>query len=330
MLNKYLTMNPIPWLTDGENPAVTYLVKNEILKQTDPEKNYNELLSSNLTDYFNSNLSKGILGDINRLDLYNHGPVWFFLFAVESGYKNSGNFIASTADYLCGKIQLDDGGFKFSNSDAAGCRTGDMTYSLLKCGIKDSRSLNGIKWIIKNQRDDGGWLHCSNGGFCNVLKLILLNKSGDGLKYESDSKIPSCPVASYTCLKALIQSGQSNSSSINRGIEFFLRYKFFAKKNQKVLCGNKVSFEKLGYPVMSQYDFLSGMALISKVERYNSEFGELFNSIIRKQNHDGTWNCENRSPGMINEKPMKSRWVTLNALRLINSISLQEDQLKKA
>ena len=32
MLNKYLTMDPVPWLTDGENPAVTYLVKNEIIK----------------------------------------------------------------------------------------------------------------------------------------------------------------------------------------------------------------------------------------------------------------------------------------------------------
>jgi hypothetical protein len=152
------------------------------------------------------------------------------------------------------------------------------------------------------------------------MKLILLNKSEDGLKYESDNKIPSCPIASYACLKALIQYNQSNIDIINRGIEYFLKNNFFAKKNQKVLCGNKVSFEKLGYPIMSQYDFLSGLILISKSERYNSKIGELFNSIIRKQNHNGTWNCENRSPGMINEKPANSRWVTLNALRLINSL----------
>ena len=25
-------MDPVPWLTDGENPAVRYLVKNEIIK----------------------------------------------------------------------------------------------------------------------------------------------------------------------------------------------------------------------------------------------------------------------------------------------------------
>ncbi|MCL1865759.1 MAG: hypothetical protein FWF73_08125 [Spirochaetes bacterium] len=326
MLNKYLNMDPIPWLTDGENPAVTYLVKNEILNIKDTEKNYDELLNSNLTDYFNSNLSKGILGGKNHIDLHNNGPVWFFLFAVESGYNNNSSFIASTADYLCEKKQLDNGGFKFNNSDAVGCRTGNMTYSLLKSGITDSRSSNGIKWIIKNQRDDGGWLHCSFIGVCNVLKLILLNKSDNGLKYESDNKIPSCPVASYTCLKALIQSDQSNMDVINRGIEFFLKYNLFVRKKQKVLCGNRVSFEKLGYPIMSQYDFLSGMILISKFEKYNSKIGELFNSIIRKQNRDATWNCENRSPGMINEKPMKSRWVTLNALRLINSISKQEYQ----
>jgi len=330
MLNKYLTMDPIPWLTDGKNPAVTYLVKDEILETEDSEKNYNELLNSNLTDYFNSNLSNGILGNKNSLDRYNHGPVWFFLFASESGYKNDNNFVASTADYLCEKTQLNNGGFKFNNSDAVGCRTGNMTYSLLKCGIRDTPSLNAIKWIINNQRHDGGWLHCPFIGLCNVMKLILLNKSGNGLKYESDNKIPSCPVASYTCLKALIQYNQSDINIINRGIEYFFKNNFFVKKNQKVLCGNKVSFEKLGYPIMQQYDFLSGMILISRFERYNSKIGELFNTIIRKQNRDGTWNCENRSTGMINEKSGKSRWVTLNALRLINSISDQEHQLEKA
>ena len=321
MLSKYLTMDPIPWLIDGENPAVTYLAKNELLKQADHEKNYNELLKSNLTDYFNSNLTNGILGDKNRLDLYNHGPVWFFLLAVESGYNNNSEFIASTADYLCEKTQLNNGGFKFNNSDAVGCRTGNMTYSLLRCGITDTRTLNGVKWIIENQRNDGGWLHCPFIGVCNVLKLILFNKQGNGLKYESDNKMPSCPVASYICLKALIQYNKSDTDVINRGIEYFLRNSLFAKKNQKVLCGNKVDFERLGYPVMSQYDFLSGMILISKFKKYDSKIDELFNLIIRRQNRDGTWNCENKSPGMIKERSMKSRWVTLNALRLINSVS---------
>jgi len=334
MLNKYITMDPIPWLTDGENPAVRYLVKKEILKATDPEEIYDELLKSDLTVYLKNNYSNGTLGDFKHLDLFYHGSVWFFLLAVESGYKNSSDFIKSTADNLCSKTQLDNGGFKFNykSSDAVGCRSGNMIYSLLKSGISDSRTELGVNWIIKNQRKDGGWLHCPVAGFCDIMKLVLLNKTGNGLKYETDNRISSCPVASYSCLKALIQSENNSSKNIiNKGAYFFYRNNFFINTKEKLFCGNRTSFEKIGYPLMSQYDYLSGMILLSGIENHDySKTGELFNSIIKKQNHEGSWNSENRLQGMIIEKTLKSRWVTLNALRLINLIVEEENQFEKA
>ncbi|HNX24407.1 MAG TPA: hypothetical protein PKG60_10190 [Spirochaetota bacterium] len=334
MLSKYITMDPVPWLTDGENPAVCYLVKKEIIKGSDHEEIYNELISSNLTDYFRINYSNGILGDFKHLDLYYHGSVWFFLSAVESGYKCSSDFISSTADHLCSKTQLDSGGFKFNykSSDAVGCRSGNMVYSLLKSGISDSRTDHGIQWIIKKQRKDGGWLHCPVAGFCDVMKLVFLNKPGNGLKHENDDNIPSCPVASYSCLKALVEfNSKLHNDSISNGADFFLKNNFFVASKRKLFCGNRVNFEKLGYPVMSQYDYLSGMVLLSEIKKHDySKTGTLFNTIIKKQNHDGSWNSENKLQGMIKEKNLKSRWVTLNALRLINLVLEDENQLEKA
>ena len=327
-------MNPIPWLTDGENPAVRYLVKTEILKSSDSNQFYDELLNSDLTGYFKKNYLNGSLGDIKHLDLFYRGSVWFFLLAVESGYKNSSDFISSTAEILCSKTQLGNGGFKFNykSSDAVGCRTGNMIYALLKSGISDSRTKQGINWIINNQRKDGGWLHCPFSGFCDVMKLVFLNKTGSGLKYESDSEIPSCPIASYSCLKALIQSDKNQvEDSINKGADFFIKNNCFIKSKDRLFCGNSVNFEKIGYPVMSQYDYLSGMILLSEIANHDySKTGALFNSIIRKQNPDGSWNCENRLQGMIKDKPLKSRWVTLNAIRLINVIEKAENQFEKA
>lgn len=334
MLSKYITADPVPWLTDGENPAVRYLVKKEIIKNSDPDEIYNELLTSELTDYFRKNCSKNVLGDLKHLDLFYHGSVWFFLLAVESGYKNSTDFISTTADYLCSQTQVPSGGFRFNykSSNAVGCRTGNMIYSLLKSGISDSRTEQGISWIVKNQRSDGGWLHCPMAGFCDVMKLVFLNKAGKGLQHENDEKITSCPVASYSCLKALIGlNRKSDDNTIKKGAEFFLRNNFFISTRQKLFCGNRVSFDKPGYPLMSQYDYLSGMVLLSEINSSdNSKTGTLFNSIIKMQNQDGSWNCENKLQGMIKEKNLKSRWTTLNALRLIYTIVEKENQLENA
>jgi len=334
MLSRYIKMDPIPWLIDGANPAVTYIVKNEILKQSDPEKNYNELLDSGLTGYFKKNYFNGILGDSKHLDLVYRGTIWFFLYAIESGYLSKTDFISSTADVICKTTQLSDGGFRFNYkfSEAIGCRTGNIVYALLKSGISDSRAASGINWIIKNQRKDGGWLHCPFTGFCDIMKLVLLNKSGSGLKYESDDEIRSCPIASYSCLKAIALSDNSlYEDEIRKGTDFFIKNDFFVNDTKKLLCGSKVSFNKIGYPVMSQYDYLSGMVLISGIDTEKIPVNsKLFNSIIKKQNNSGSWTCENNLQGMIREKSVNSRWTTLNALRLINAVVKKEDQLSNA
>ena len=329
MLNKYLKMDPLPWLTDGENPAVTYLFKSEFVKQSNTGKLYKELIESELTDYFKKNSSHDILGNSDHPDLYYKGSVWFFLYAVESGYNITSDFVNATADFLCSKTQLNNGGFKYygGSSDAVGCRTGNMIYSLLRSGVSDSRTSLGLDWIIKNQRSDGGWLHCPVAGFCDVMKLVFLNKSGNGLKYEKDVNVSSCPVSSYYSLKALVHAGNNNyEDSIIKGSDFFIRSKFFLNSRESLLCGNRVNFAKLGYPVMSQYDYLSGLILLTKTGKVNdSIFGELFNHLIKSQNMDGSWDCENNLQGMIKQKKGKSRWVTLNAVRLINNILSREN-----
>lgn len=330
MLNRYLSSDPVPWLTDGENPAVTYLVKDEILCEPDKEKIYTELVQSPLTEYFRKKSSKGILGDTKHPDVFYIGTVWFFLLAVESGYKISADFISSTADYLCRTTQSSDGGFMYSSNPSCpvGCRTGNMVRGLLKCGVSDSRTDVGINWILSNQRKDGGWLHCPVAGFCDVMKLVFLRKSGTGLKYESDESIPSCPVATFTCLKAVIDyNSPDHCDLISSGIDFLIKNHFFINPGNKIICGNKIDPGSIGYPIMSQYDFLSGLVTVSKTGKWNHPVaGELFNNVIKNQNPDGTWNCSNNLPGMIKEKPGKSRWVTFNALRLINEIVKKENQ----
>ena len=161
-----------------------------------------------------------------------------------------------------------------------------MIYSLLKCGITDSRTEQGIAWIIKNQRADGGWLHCPFAGLCSVMKLVFLNRPGNGLKHEKNKEIASCPIASYSCLKALAESTNPDvSESLAKGADFFVKNNFFFAAEKKLFCGNRVNFRKIGYPLMSQYDYLSGLILFSRIEKSDiSQAGSLFNTIIKKQN----------------------------------------------
>ena len=51
---------------------------------------------------------------------------------------------------------------------------------------------------------------------------------------------------------------------------------------------------------------------------------EMFNTVLKKQNNDGTWNNERRVPGLIQEKKGKSRWITYNALKFLVKISEKE------
>lgn len=331
MLNKYLKGDPIPWLTDGYEPAITYAVKKEFIKDSDSKKIYKDLINSQLTNYFLKNSTNGIIGDTKRLDLCYIGSVWFFLLAAESGYSCSESFIKSTAEYLCSEIQIDNGGFKFSKGSQmpVACRTGEMVYALQKTGFENKYIDRGLNWIISNQRMDGGWLHCPVAGLGNVLKLVLFNKSDINTSSGINQNQSSCPVASYTCLRALIKSNsESYKDAIEKGFEYFIRNNFFSEIKGKILCGNSVRFDMLGYPIMTQYDYLSGMLLAVKYGKNISS--SIFNSIIKKQNPDGSWNNENSANGMIDEKKGRSRWVTLNALRIMDEVIKRENQFENA
>lgn len=334
-MKKYLNGDPIPWLTDGENPAVTYLTKLEFGEHNDPQELYAELLSSPLTCHFIKNSSRNILGDSKNFDLFYRGSVWNFLLAVESGYNYKNDFVKATADYICGKSQLPDGGFSFNWQPpvSVGCRTGDMIKAIIKAGINDERTAAGLSWIIKNQRQDGGWLHCPFRGSSDIIKLIILKKSGNGHLDDPDASIISCPVATFACLGALIESRKDeHKDAITRAALFLLSINLSHKdKKCETRCGLSIDPMKPGYPVMSQFDSISLLQLLTSTGLWNrSRGGELFNFVMKLQGSNGRWQSLNTSQGMIDENKSESRWVTLNAIRTIKAVSYKENQLEKA
>ena len=336
MIDKYLKANPLPWLTDGENPAVAFHAKNEFTESVDLNKNYKELEESKLTVYFNNNQSGGVLGNFKHPDIFYRGTVWYFLFAAECGYTVHTDFMNKTSEFLIQKTQLPSGGFSFTwNPPAAvGCRTGNLIRAMIMSGAGGDSVLSGTDWIVKNQRHDGGWLHCPVAGLCDIMKMVLLNKPGKGLLRENDELQPSCPVATLACASALqLLNKPEFNAAVSSGAEFLLSNNLFMNRkfNDSVKCGQTGDFAQTGYPVMAQYELISVLGFIFKTGKWNDgRAGEAFNHILKKQNSEGKWSLENRSAGMVKDEGPGSRWVTLNSLRMLQSLYRKENQLENA
>ena len=334
MINRYLNADPIPWITDGTDPAATYLAKKEFCETCDPDEIYHELEDSALTGYFKSILKGTILGDKNNPDLINRGTVWNFLQAVEFGYDSRTDFITDTARFISEKFCTPDSGFSLSLKPPIpfACRTGDLLRAKLKAGIKDESTASALQWIVQHQRHDGGWLHCPFNGFCDVMKMLFLKRSGSGLRREEDRGIQSCPVATLSCIRALSASGLSDyKTTIESGIDFLLGSSVLFLNNKMLFCGLNLQPQKSGYPVMTQFDSITALVEIFNTDHWNdAACAGLFNNIMKKQTADGKWKLENKSRGMIPAGKGENRLVTLNVIRLLKRLEEKESQFEKA
>jgi hypothetical protein len=331
--NNYLNDNPIEWLLDASDPSIRYHTRREILNEPTSDSDYDDILRSPAV----SRLCPpdcSLLGTAANIDLFYKGSIWCFAEAVERGLDRRTRVISNTAEFILSTCQTSSGGFSLSWNPriALACRTGDMIRYLIRAGYRDERISRGIEWIIRNQRWDGGWLHCPLAGICDQLKLVLLKKPGGGLRREKDPGVTSCFYATIACAMALVEYSQTvDHESLRDGrrkaSEFFLTRSLFKNtRNEPVATRTSWNrdFRLLGYPVLSQYDILYGLLFIARAGFFNDgRTGEAFNLIMSKQNNDGTWNMENSQTGMMiyddsmHREKERSKWVTLQVLRLL-------------
>lgn len=347
MINKYLTVNPIHWLLEKSDPSIRYLTLRDII-QDNTENEYDNLLNSVRIKRLLKTEKNQILGYQNKFDTYYKGAMWCFAEAVERGLDRRTDAVDRTAQYIYERCQMPSGGFTLSwkPETEVACSTGDIIKYLILAGYDDQRVEKGINWIINNQRHDGGWLHCPLSGVCDILKLMLFNRAGTGLKREKDNTVKSCFYATIACSMALVNYQRTRNpygEAIKKAAEFFLRQRLYINSKKKPIKPKKFwnkDFRLVGYPILSQYDILYGLNFIAKAGFFNdSRTGMAFNIIMSKQNNDGTWNLENAQTGMMygndRKAPIgeKNKWVTLNVLRMLkhaeDSINLKRHNRHK-
>lgn len=330
-ISKYLKADPTGWLMEESEPSISYLVTRDLHDNPD-EMLYENLLGSDEIMRLTST-TEGFLGDAINFDIFYTGTMWCFAEAIERGMDIRTPILRNTADFLVQKVQTESGGFSLNwkPQTPVACRTGDMVRSLLRSGFRDPAVDKGIDWIVTHQRHDGGWLHCPISGTCDQMRLLFLNSPGKGLERENDNRVTSCFYATIACAMALVENrdrgGTANDNVIRNAAEFFLRRSLFRDSKNNPIRPRKSwnrDFRNLGYPVMCQYDILYGLLFIARSGFLrDGRTNEAFNLIISKQNDDGTWNTENDGIGTIEggkkrrHRGKKSKWITLQALRLL-------------
>ena len=174
---------------------------------------------------------------------------------------------------------------------------------LLKLGITGNRLIDrGINWVIKRQRDDGGWIHRAN---------VPTGKNID--------KIQSC-IWTTTEIAALLseKSGFKKSEALQGACEFLLEN--IEKDNLSTLLPEANAWNQFSITSDSNLMFAGGtlkvLGILARAgyNPSNPQFKKLYEWFIAQQMDDGMF------PAMAGKMPIANEAVTVRAMALVRAI----------
>jgi len=91
---------------------------------------------------------------------------------------------------------------------------------------------------------------------------------------------------------------------------------------------SKPGWLRFGFPLMYQTDVLEILAILTKLGCRDKRMREATDLVISKQDDQGRWKLENTYNGRfqvdIEQKRKPSKWITLNALRVLKRLGDQD------
>jgi len=129
-------------------------------------------------------------------------------------------------------------------------------------------------------------------------------------------------------LKALVEIPEPARSpkvkeTLIRGAGYFLQHHVYKRShNLEKVC--KPSWAKFGFPLMYQTDALEILAILAKLGYHDPRMQEAIDLLLSKQDEQGRWKLEATFNGRflvnIETKDEPSKWITLNALRVLKTL----------
>lgn len=324
----YLKADPTDWLLEKDNPSVRYLALTDIrgLPADDPLARQAKaaIMKTGVVPLILARQEAGGYWDKPE-KFYTakyKGTVWQLIILAELLAAGEDRRIRAAADYLLDTAQdMESGGFSQHHDVKTGgvrreevipCLTGNVIWALIRFGyLRDPRVQRGIAWITDFQRfDDGvddppqGWpydnyemcwgRHICHMGVVKVLKAL--------------SEIP--PAARSAQVRRTLEEGK----------EFMLKHHVF-KRSHNLAQVSKPGWRRFGFPLMWQTDVLEILGILTRLGCRDERMQEAVDLVESKQDDSGRWKLADNFNGRfqvdIEAKGEPSKWITLNALRVL-------------
>jgi len=184
-----------------------------------------------------------------------------------------------------------------------------MAAALIRLGyLDDPRVKRALDWLVEVQNQDGGWL-------CPYWKAHIRDKHscfmGTITPLDAFSEVP--PERRTSKMKAAIKDG----------VEFLLMHRLFKADHHDFKVINE-SWLKLGFPQFF-YDILRGLQVVTRLGYAKDErINDALELLLKKQDSEGKWVLESTPSGRmqtdLEKKGEPSKWVTLDALKVIEAV----------
>jgi hypothetical protein len=323
-----LAANPTEWLLQEDNPSIRYLALKDLLetpvRNREVAKARADIMVKGIVPQILAKQDQGGYWDMpDRLYVSKYkGTVWQLIILAEHHADPKDERIKNACEFVLESSQdLESGGFAMHHAAKAGggrhsevipCLTGNMVWSLIRLGyLGDPRVQRGIEWIAEYQRFDDGVKNPPKGWPYDKFEICWGKHT--------------CHMGAVKALKALAEIPPRERSgrvqgTIQEGVEYLLKHHIF-KRSHNLNQTSKPGWLRFGFPLMYQTDVLEILGILTQLGCRDERMKEAIGVVLSRQDESGKWKLADTFNGRfqvdIEVKGQPSKWVTLNALRVL-------------
>ncbi|MCX6651326.1 MAG: hypothetical protein NT131_06700 [Methanomassiliicoccales archaeon] len=321
--------DPTEWLLEDDNPSIHYLALRDVLgkKEEDDEVQgaKKKIMQIGLVPKVLAKQEPGGYWgppeDFYIKSKYK-GTVWNLILLAELYADPEDERIRSACEFVLNWSQhRSSGAFSHNGSAKNGgnrsvmsCLTGNMAFSLIRLGHgDDERVKHAIDWIVRYMR----------------YEIVSQTPKEWPYQYDMCWRDHTCRSGAVKTLKALAEVPKKERDKgvrekIGQGVEYLLAQHIFKKPPELKEISRK-GWLDLAFPLMWNTDLLEILGILAKLGVRDDRMDEAIEHVLNKQGENGRWKQENHFHGRfittIETNGKDSKWVTLNALRMLKALS---------
>lgn len=320
---------PLDWLLEPEVPAVRFLALTRLLGRSARDAEVSEaraaiMRTGAVPAILERQRPEGCWEEPDSFYTAKYrGTVWQLVVLAEHCADGTDPRVRKACEFVLAHSQdPESGGFSMARarraqgglpSQVIPCLTGNLVWSLLRLGyLGDERVERGVEWLTRFLRFDDGDSAPPRGWPYARLEMCYGRHS--------------CFMGVVKGLKALAEiPTKRRSAAVRRTLEgaaeFMLRHRVYRQSHDGERTA-RPGWTRFGFPRMYQTDALEVARLLLELGHAGDErLQDALELVLARRGADGRWALKDTFNGSfqvdIERKGRPSKWITLNALRVL-------------